>query len=139
MQARAVIAILLVLLVPQAAASCLTYWPTKVVVSGTLERLTFPGRPNYKSVRNGDEPETGFYLKLSSPICTIGDRRDGTAYPVTGVSLIQVILDNAGYASFRPLLGKHVTAQGTLMAAHTGHHHAPLLIDNVSVVSANGR
>ncbi|MBA2678324.1 MAG: DUF4431 domain-containing protein [Ktedonobacteraceae bacterium] len=139
MQVRAAIAILLALFAPHAATACLLYWPAKVTVSGVLERITFPGRPNYESVRNGDEPEPGFYLKLSTPICTIGDKDSGTSYPVTDVSRIQLILDNPAYGKFRPFLGRHLTVQGTLMAAHTGHHHAPLLLDNVSVVSGNGR
>ncbi len=139
MNARVVIAILSAMLSAQSAAACLPYWPTPVTVSGKLERLTFPGLPNYESVRSGDEAETGFYLKLSTPICTVGDKSDGTAYPVSKVSLIQLILDSTQYTTLRPFLSRHLEIRGTLMAAHTGHHHAPVLIDSVFVVTGNGR
>jgi hypothetical protein len=36
---------------------CLSYEPAVVTLSGTLVRKTFPGPPNYKSVKKGDKPE----------------------------------------------------------------------------------
>lgn len=40
---------------------CISYAPD-AVVAGTLERHTFPGRPNYESIAKGDEAESGFYM-----------------------------------------------------------------------------
>jgi hypothetical protein len=122
----------------QAWAACLAYDPVSENVSGKLVRKTFPGLPNYESVRNGDSPETGFYLLLVTPICTVGDPKDGTAYPQQNVKSVQLVLDQAGYNNLRKYLGKSITINGKLFAAFTGHHHAKVLIDHITVVSRNG-
>ena len=44
------------------------YQPTPVTLSGSIITLTFPGPPNYESIKQGDKPEKGAYLILSSPI-----------------------------------------------------------------------
>jgi len=121
-----------------ARASCLEYFPAVVTMSGKLERQTFPGRPNFEDIEKGDEPETGFYLLLPEPVCTIGDSKidatkSGVAYPQTNVLTVQLLLDQSGYEKFRPLLGKAIIITGTLMAAHTGHHHALLLLSDAAL------
>lgn len=89
--------------------------------------MTFPGRPNYESIKRGDEAETGFYVSLKVPICTTADQSGGQ--PVThDVRLVQLVLDAKGYARLRPMLNKQVAVDGHLFVAHTGHHHAPLLL-----------
>ena len=108
---------------------CLRYGSDTVALSGVLERIVFPGRPNYESVATGDEPEAGFYLRLSRAICTVGDRNSPDAYPIAAADTVQLVLDSAGYALLRPKLGTAVTLKGTLFARHTGHHHAPVLLD----------
>ena len=118
--------------VPSVAAQggngCLRYWSDTVAITGILQRLVFPGRPNYESVAQGDEEEAGFYLRLTRPICTVGDSLSPDSYPIASADTVQLVLDSAGYARLRPLLGKQVTEKGTLFARHTGHHHAPLLL-----------
>jgi hypothetical protein len=89
--------------------------------------MTFPGRPNYESIKRGDEAETGFYMALKIPICTSAGLSEDA--PVThDVRLVQLVLEAKGYERLRPLLNKQVTVDGHLFAAHTGHHHAPLLL-----------
>jgi hypothetical protein len=109
---------------------CLRYQPDTVTVTGTLARMTFPGRPNYESIKDGDEPETGFYLRPATAICTIGSpdsmmTDNGT---LTGIQLVQLVLDSAGYARLRPQLGRVVTLRGTLSVGMTAHYHAPLAL-----------
>jgi hypothetical protein len=107
--------------------NCLKYEPETVAVIGKLHRKTFPGRPNYESVVNGDEAETGFYMSLESPICTVGDSgADRVAFE--SVREIQLVLSEKQYATFRPKLGEKIRLQGQLFSAHTGHHHADVLI-----------
>ena len=65
-----------------------------VTVTGTLERRTYPGPPNYESVAPGDLAETGFYLVLGRPICTTDDELAG---PQSDVRLVQLVLDQASY------------------------------------------
>jgi hypothetical protein len=107
----------------------LPYEPQIVSLVGSVRRKTFPGRHNYESVAKGDEGETGFYLYLQHPVCTVGEEKDSPdRYQVEGVKVVQLVLDSAGYERLRPQLGHRVTLRGTLFAAHTGHHHAPLLL-----------
>jgi hypothetical protein len=117
------------------AAPCLRYEPDTVALTGTLSRRTEPGPLNYESVPAGDEPATYFYLDLARPVWTIGaadpESANGAATgAATGVRQVQLVLKQAGYDRLRPYLRRHqvVTLRGTLFAAITGHHHAPLLL-----------
>jgi len=131
---RTLLGLLLVLLATPVAqvprrrqgATCLSYEPDTVSLTGTVRRHTFPGPPNYESIGKGDEPEPGFYLHMARPVCTIG--RDDVDVAARGVRLVQLVLDSAGYARLRPLLGRPVTLRGTLFHAFSGHHHAALLL-----------
>ena len=116
-----------------AQATCLRYEPDTVAVTGTLVRKTFPGPPNYESVQGGDAPETGFYLELNPPACTVASRDSMDTDDTTerDVRLIQLVLDAGGYARLRPLLGRSVTLRGSLFHSFTGHHHATLLLRDV--------
>ena len=78
--------------------------------------------------------EPGFYLELVTPVCAEGGDYPGLNGPQRGVRRVQLVLDAAGYARLRPHLGKHVMLRGTLFAAHTGHHHAPRLLEVSSPV-----
>ena len=110
-----------------ARPTCLPPEPAVVRITGILKRMTFPGRPNYESIKRGDEAETGFYMALKIPICTtVGQSEDQPA--THDVRLVQLVLDAHGYAHLRPMLNKQVTVDGHLFTAHTGHHHAPLLL-----------
>ena len=99
-----------------------------VSITGTLARHTFYGAPGFGEDPQHDEKETGFYLDLSTPVCTLagGDYYDK---PLHEIRRVQLVLDEDGYARLRPLLGRRVTLNGTLFAAITGHHHAPVLLD----------
>src|SRR4051794_28659648 len=107
----------------RADGQCLRYEPDTVRISGILTRETFPGRPNYESIQDGDEPETGFYLHLPRPLCMHGSAGDDVNHDTTGVTHVQIVLDPAGFNALRPYLGTIVDLRGTLFAAHTGHHH----------------
>lgn len=112
---------------------CLLYEPEVVSLTGALRRETFPGPPNYESVAKGDEAETGLYLHLRHPVCTVGMGKDSPdRYTVEGVKVVQLVLDSGGYQRLRARLDQEVTLRGTLFAAHTGHHHAPLLLKVVT-------
>ena len=114
-----------------ASAACLDYRDTVELV-GTLRRETHPGPPNYESIADGDEEETGFYLHLRTPICARSaspELEDASAAAQDSVARVQLVLDSAGYARLRPELGGAVSLRGTIFSSHTGHHHAPLLLD----------
>jgi hypothetical protein len=107
--------------------NCLKYEPETISVVSKLHRETFPGRPNFESIANGDEAETGFYLSLNAPICTVGGSEVDNV-PFKSVSEVQLVLNEKQYAMLRPKLGEKVLLQGQLFSAHTGHHHADVLM-----------
>ena len=109
------------------AADCLKYEPDVVALNGTLHRATFPGRPNFESVADGDEAETGFYLTLKQAICTQGNG-DPEREPHKDVREIQLVLTPAQYATLRPQLGKQIQLRGKMFSSFTGHHHADVLL-----------
>ena len=123
----------------QAAEACLNYGPQEVMVVGLLERQTFPGRPNFESIANGDEAEVGFYLELAEPVCTFGDNDSMDTYPQAGITAIQLVIDQERYDQLEPLIGMQISIVGKLYASHTGHHHAPLLITDVTLVQRDER
>jgi hypothetical protein len=107
---------------------CLPYGPDIVSITGTLVRRVFYGAPGFGEDPQHDQKETGFYLDLAIPMCTLAGRDDADR-PLESVRRVQLVLDSAGYARLRPVLGKRVTLRGTLFGAITAHHHAPVLLD----------
>jgi len=43
-----------------------------VKLAGKVLREVYPGRPNFESVKKGDEKETGWFLIFEKPICVKG-------------------------------------------------------------------
>lgn len=111
-----------------AEIKCAAYEPAETAITGKVIRLTFPGRPNFESVAQGDEAEIHLYLVPIHPICTDGDANSATYYPQRDVKLVQLLLEQSQYKELKGSLGENVTLIGTLFAAHTAHHHAPLLL-----------
>ena len=78
------------------SSACLTYEPSTVKIIGTLTRKTFPGPPNYESVRKGDRAETSWFVELRSPVCVLEDKIDPDLNPSQGkVKEIQLVLELA--------------------------------------------
>ncbi len=109
------------------ANTCLPYQPASAAIAGTLSRETFPGRPNFTSVADGDEAETYWYLNLADPQCTAG-AADSHLESLAGIRKVQLLIDPAQSAALAPHLHKTVHLTGKLIPAFTGHHHAPLLM-----------
>ena len=112
--------------------ACLSYYPAEVTLKGALRRQTFPGPPNFKSVAHGDESQTGFYLHLEDPVCTVSaDETSADRYPVQDVPVVQLVLSSSGYQALQPCIGRSIAVRGQLFASFTGHHHARLLLRDV--------
>jgi hypothetical protein len=112
-----------------AAAACidLAQHP-EISASGDLTRPMFAGPPNYEDVRKGDAPEPSYILTLDSPFCVTGDESLDDGETVDRIQL----LDDKGI--LRKMIGHSIEVKGAdPFGAHTGHHHAPLLMDVVSV------
>jgi len=108
---------------------CLSYEPAVVSLSGTLVRKTFPGPPNYESVKKGDRPETSWFLDLSEGVCVNESKTEPDLNPEqTGIREIQLVIKPEQYQQHKGLVGRKVLATGTLFGEHTGHHHTPVLL-----------
>ena len=120
-----------------AFGACLDYEPAVVSLSGTLAREVYPGRPNYESIADGDEPEAIWVLKLDVPIC-INDA--GFMAPAeTNVTEIQLVLSSEQYEGHSDKMGGHITASGSLFHGHNGHHHKTLLLNTSTLTRDTGR
>ena len=100
-------------------------------ITGTLERLTFPGPPNYADTTLGDSAETGFYLRIQPPWCLVFPTEPPTKGPL---GLAQLLLDSTGYAQLRPQLGESVAVLGRVREPETGHHHGDALLEDILAV-----
>lgn len=112
---------------------CFSYEPATVSLKGTLSKKTFPGAPNYESIRKGDKAETYWILHLAKPICTTASADNDAE---SGVTDIQLILTREQYKIYRKSIGRtrHVTVTGKLSHAITGHHHMPVLLEVTGIL-----
>src|SRR6478672_9306523 len=116
-----------------ANAACLDLKQTNVLsFEGTLNYRIFAGPPNYEDVRKGDTPEPTYILTLAEPICASGDEFVDPRDKFSQVQIFPESSDKAATALSRDLrrwIGKRVVVEGTPpFGAHTGHHHAPLML-----------
>lgn len=82
--------------VAQQEQHCLSYEPTVVKLTGTIISKTYPGPPEYESIRHGDEPETYWLLSLCKPICVNEQEVEKDPDPAqTNVRKIQLVFSSA--------------------------------------------
>ena len=123
----------------QNPSGCLSYEPSVVELRGTIISQTFPGPPDYTSIRGGDRPEVYWLVVLSDPICVDQDKADPDLNPAQkDIHKVQMVFRDVNiYKTQKDLVGKRVVAKGTLFGAHTGHHHTPVLL-TVSTLTKAG-
>jgi hypothetical protein len=117
--------------VADSAARCLTYEPARVTLVGVLTSRTLPGPPNYRSIAQGDYPETVFFLELNEPICVSGDpssRRNRSSH--SRVTEVQLLIPDVPPRRF---VDKQVRASGSLFGAHMSYHRTPVLLTVVEL------
>ena len=111
------------------SSSCLRYEPSVLQIRGILTRKTFPGPPNYESIRKGDKPEIYFFLNPPLPFCVEQSMTEPELNPqLRGIKSVQLVLQPDDYKQYANLVGKKVIATGTLFGAHTAHHRTPVLL-----------
>ena len=137
---RALVLLLLVLLITTSVVSggsrdCLSYSPDEVKLTGKIRIRTFPGPPNYESVRRGDMPEVTWILHLNQPVCVKRGQDNEFDVSERNVRDVQMALDQEQYTKWRKFARSRarVVVTGTLFHAHTGHHHTEVLIDVSSI------
>ena len=110
----------------------------KISVAGRLVSQLFAGPPNFESIAQGDAEERTLILELPSRICaTDGEFIQPNEY----FDRIQLSSsDPAILGVLNSAVGHEINVTGEGFGAHTGHHHAPLvmLVEEVSVKQAAG-
>lgn len=117
------------------ASECNQYEPADASLAGTLTRQVFPGPPGFEDVVTGDEPQVGFYLSLSEPLCMQGNENEADISVEDSETLVQLVLQATDYDNLRPYLDQPVVLKGTLFGAVTGFHHTQVLMQQVQLVS----
>jgi S1-C subfamily serine protease len=109
----------------------LQYSDSTVTLEGQLYTDFFYGRPDYGSSPETDDIEHAIMFAADEPFCVLGNGEDyeGNYEGITedNVSRIQVAT-TFDTAILRNFLGCGVRLRGHLYHAHTGHHHANVLI-----------
>ncbi|MBC8036859.1 MAG: DUF4431 domain-containing protein [Rhizobiales bacterium] len=124
------------ILLTNANAACLdiSVGAAPVQLSGKLTREVFPGRPNYESIESGDEPEPAWILVLDASICA--DDEGELADPNIHFDKVHLYSTEESIRTvLAKALGNRVAVSGEGFFSHTGHHHAPLVV-NVAAISA---
>lgn len=106
---------------PQSVQECLNYEPENVSLTGTISRRTF--------INVSEQKEVVWIMKFAKPICVNADKENDFNVERSRVSDVQLVLDPEMFGKYRKLLGKKVTATGTLFGEHTAHHFTPVLLD----------
>src|SRR5829696_4281477 len=88
------------------AGDCLPYEPVSVKLTGKTFLKVFPGRPNYESIKEGDEPEPAWLLHLAKPICVRADKKDVDNKAEDNVSVIHLVLRGKQFSQLRRLRRK---------------------------------
>jgi len=115
---------------------CLEFEPVLVKVSGVIERDTFPGRPNYESIKDGDKLEVYWILKLPKSICVIGKSINDINKSEDNIVELQLVLSDNQYKQYRKFIGHKVITSGTLFHSMSAHHKTTVLINVVKMVAA---
>lgn len=114
----------------------LHYEPDIIDLSGTIKIMTFPGPPNYESMKEGDLPEGGACLWLDQAVdVNSSDKvKDEINEPENNIKLIQlVIYDHKDWVKIKD--GAHVRIIGTLFRGQTAHHHTRVLLEVAKIYS----
>lgn len=110
------------------------YEPAIVELTGVIEQQTFPGRPGYESIANGDEIEKGWYLRLSKPVDVVETKDDAPsaeAETEKNVRIMQLTWSARELDSqIRKVTKekKKVRLKGHLFHRWSGHHHSRVLM-----------
>jgi len=108
------------------------YKPALSELKGTIKMLTFPGRPNYEDIKDGDEPETCPYLILDHTIdvSTQHSKSTDVHQPFDGERNVRIVQLAVGSDADWKLMkdGNRVMVKGELFDSFTGHHRTRILL-----------
>jgi hypothetical protein len=116
-------------IVPCALGQCLKTEPNPVRLEGVVYPKEFPGRPNFQSIREGDERMRYWILRLNKATCVEGDDFDNTR--TRNVRDIQLVFaDDSFYKKYRALVKRRsqFRVDGTLFHQQSGYHVTKILV-----------
>jgi hypothetical protein len=105
---------------------CYVYDRDTVSLSGKTAWRVYAGRPNYESVKDGDQPDTVVVLQLSNTICLVASPDHDAEKDVREV---QLIVPEKDFRSVIKQPGTRLTLKGTLTGAVFGWHHLDVLFE----------
>lgn len=114
-----------------AHSQCLKPNPETVTLRGIVLAKNFPGPPNYRSIRLGDERMRYWILRLKEPVCLEAETDDYFGEPNVKTRDIQLVfMDDSFYSRYRAFVRRRArfTVVGSLFHQETGHHVAKILI-----------
>ncbi len=96
---------------------------------GVIKTITFPGPPNYESIKKGDRPEAEYILFLDKPISVLPLKEDKEYFhdPALNQRKLELVLFHD--QNVKAIEGPKVRVTGTFFSAHTGHHHTDVLME----------
>lgn len=116
------------------SADCLKYETEGTTLTGAVKRITFPGPPNFESVKRGDAAEVTYILHLAAPICVDADGENDFDEAEKDVTDVQLALTLEQFPAVRRALkAGTLTVTGSLFHSHTGHHHTAVLMQVDSI------
>ena len=98
------------------AVTCAQRDEKSIRAAGLISLEVFPGRPNFESIKDGDEPEKAWILTV--------------ARPEKPERFHLVVLDGQEqkFAILRKSVGRKVVVEGSVWEACSPHHHTAFLI-----------
>ena len=105
------------------------YSSTPTTLTGVIKTITYPGPPNYESIKLGDSPEPEAILFLDHSISVLpkpgsnGDFED----PYRRVKQLELVIHSD--SGVQVIRGRHVRVSGTFFSRHTGHHHTDVMME----------
>ncbi len=141
--------LLLIFMWPDSSAhgqSALRYGPDVVALTGRLEVVEFPGRPNYESIEAGDEVDRVLVLFLDHPVDVIGSPVppgvDPEGWPdteshtdITSIHVVRPPEDPPGRWDDKAPV--RVRVEGSLMDAHSAHHKTEVVLFSREIVESD--
>ena len=96
----------------------------------SIEIQTFPGAPNYESIKEGDKIEKGWILKIDDPFDMVPTSHDEDveAAPEKNIKFVHLaIMNDKIWPELKQ--GKHVSVEGVIYHRENGHHHSRVLLE----------
>ncbi|MCE6958538.1 hypothetical protein LAZ40_05670 [Cereibacter sphaeroides] len=115
---------------PRVAGDTCFDWGMELTFRGTFVERTYPGRPNFTSVAEGDEPVDLVVLQIPNPICFHPDNSDPEwSIPgETGVTELWALGD------IETPVGREVILTGRAMPPASPHYHTRAVLSDARIM-----